>query len=87
MTTTAQHRAEAGALTITVAVETQLFRWAAEVDRLKGLNGLLVEALEGLVEALVSMGLSNMPGDTHADLRHRAKEARVALDAVKGEER
>ena len=76
--TLAHLRAEAGALTITVAVETQLFRWAAEVDRLKALNAKLVEALKQAVD-------SRAPDYAEAEHPGWCDRTDAALKAMKGE--
>ena len=40
---------------------------------------LLKEALVNLVIELDTLGLSDMPGDTMADLRQRVEDARAAI--------
>ena len=96
MATLAHLRAEANALEITVAVETQLFRWAAEVDRLNALNTKLVEAL-GLCEKTLDKGASALSEtadcslggidltDVAELLANTAMDTRSAIRAVKGE--
>jgi hypothetical protein len=39
----------------------------------------LLEAMQGLIGELGRMGLSDVPGDTFADLRNRIDEAQSAI--------
>lgn len=48
MATQAQHRVSTGLQAISRLVEDHLDRWATGVDRLKGLNAQLVEALKSV---------------------------------------
>ena len=81
MTTIAHHRAQMGQVAITALVTDHLDRWAAEVDRLKGLNAGLVKALETLAAAEIGE-----PSLHAKEYERQVKEiATAALDTMKGE--